>query len=184
MDRPSSWKEKGIQMIQNLTKLTDLLLDYRLVLNEPDTQHKQMTCISNLLHFYKNRIYKKELYVKYIYKLYDLHLQAENYTEVAFTLLLHADLFGWSFNPIKEFIIMNDNQVRNQHTSGLLEWQRKEQLYLLIIDFFEKGKNWEEGIVLLKEMEKFFEKHYEYYKLSHIIKKKASFLDNILNQFR
>ena len=123
-----TWKEKGIQMIQNLTKLTDLLIDYRLVLNEEENRDnnnksRQMTCIANLLHFYKNRIYKKELYVKYIYKLYDLHVQAENYTEIAFTLLLHADLFSWSFNPIKEFMIINGNQILNQNTCDKLEWQ-------------------------------------------------------------
>ena len=67
-------------MIENLTKLTDLLIDYRLVLGEEDSQNKQMTCIANLLDFYKNRVYKKELYVKYIYRLYDLHKLAENYT--------------------------------------------------------------------------------------------------------
>lgn len=178
------WKEKGIQMIENLTKLTDLLIDYRLVLGEEDSRNKQMTCIANLLDFYKNRIYKKELYVKYIYKLYDLHKLAENWTEIAFTLLLHADLFSWTFNPIKEFIIVNGNQILNQSTCDKLEWQRKEQLYLQIIEYFEKGKNFEEGILLLKEMEVFFEKHFEYYKLSNIIKRKAVFYDNILTQFR
>ena len=51
MDKP--WKEKGIQMIQNLTKLTDLLIDYRSVLNEENSRDKQTTCVANLLHFYK-----------------------------------------------------------------------------------------------------------------------------------
>lgn len=37
---------------------------------------------------------------------------------------------------------------------------------------------------MLKEMEVFFEKHFEYYKLSNIIKRKAVFYDNILTQFR
>lgn len=182
MDKP--WREKGIQMIQNLTKLTDLLIDYRLVLNEDESRDKQMICIANLLHFYKNKIFKKELYVKYIYKLYDLHVQAENYTECGFTLFLHSDLFSWSFNAIKEFYFGNGNQILNQNTCDKLEWQRKEQLYLQIIDYFEKGKNYEEGIQLLKEMEMFFEKHFEYAKLTNIITKKAKFYQNILTQFR
>ena len=79
---------------------------------------------------------------------------------------------------------MNGNQILNQSTCDKLEWQRKEQLYLQIIEYFEKGKNFEEGILLLKEMEVFFEKHFEYYKLSNIIKRKAAFYDNILTQFR
>lgn len=53
-----------------------------------------------------------------------------------------------------------------------------------IIDYLEKGKNYEEAIQLIKEMEAFFEKHFEYHKLSNLIKKKAIFYDNILTQFR
>ena len=29
---------------------------------------------------------------RYLYKLYELHVSVENYTEAAFTLLLHADI--------------------------------------------------------------------------------------------
>lgn len=32
------------------------------------------------------------LLTRYLYKLHDLHLLCENYTEAAFTLLLHAEL--------------------------------------------------------------------------------------------
>lgn len=79
---------------------------------------------------------------------------------------------------------MNGNQILNQSTCDKLEWQRKEQLYLQIIDNFEKGKNFEEGLLMIKEMEVFLEKHLEFYKLSNIIKKKAVFYDSILTQFR
>lgn len=32
------------------------------------------------------------LVLRYLYKLRDLHLDCENYTEAAYTLLLHAEL--------------------------------------------------------------------------------------------
>lgn len=31
-------------------------------------------------------------FIRYLYKLRDLHLDCENYTEAAYTLLLHAEL--------------------------------------------------------------------------------------------
>lgn len=57
---------------------------------------------------------------RYIYKLHNLHLQAENYTEAGYTLKLYASMLSWdretqSFAPF-------DN-------SGQPEWQRKERLY-------------------------------------------------------
>lgn len=57
---------------------------------------------------------------RYIYKLHDLHLQAENYTEAGFTLKLYADMLGWD----KEILTFSPHD-----TAGQPEWQRKERLY-------------------------------------------------------
>lgn len=155
------WKEQGIQMIHSISKLLELLLDYRYVMNGEENRDKRMYCTVNLLNFYKDEINRKEMYVRYIYKLCDLHLPAENYTEAAFTLKLHADLLNWSFN-----VIPRDSccPVEQQ------EWQRKEALYLAIIDYFDKGKCWEEGIPLIEEMAQFYRtKIFDYQKLSSLL---------------
>ena len=51
-------------------------------------------CIDNcgvlLQNFYKD-IDRQDMYVRYLYKLCDLHLECDNYTEAAFALQLHAD---------------------------------------------------------------------------------------------
>lgn len=52
--------------------------------------------------------------------MYDLHLQAENYTEAGFTLKLYADMLSWSMETLT--FAPND-------TVGQQEWQRKENLY-------------------------------------------------------
>ena len=57
------------------------------------------------------------MYIRYIYKLKDLHLACSNYTEAAFTLLLHADLLDWQTN-----------------------YQKKEKLYIRCIEYFDNGK--------------------------------------------
>ena len=45
--------------------------------------------------FYKD-IEKEELYVKYIYKLAQLHEADQNFTEAGFTFLLHARGLEWN----------------------------------------------------------------------------------------
>ncbi|XP_013793448.2 dedicator of cytokinesis protein 1-like, partial [Limulus polyphemus] len=126
-------------------------------------------------NFYKNEINRKDMYIRYIYKLCELHLPAENYTEAAYTLKLHADLLSWS-----NCTLPVDQRYREQQ-----EWQRKEALYLKIIDYFDKGKCWEEGIPLCKELADLYEKKlFDYARLSSILKIQATFFDNILNQLR
>ncbi len=56
------------------------------------------------------------MYLRYIYKLHDLHLSADNYTEAALTLQLHASQLGWSNQML---------QADGNHLAQM-EWQRKE----------------------------------------------------------
>lgn len=69
------------------------------------------------------------MYLRYIYKLHELHLSAENYTEAAFTLKLYADQLQWTSNLISD-----------PHYRNYTECEVKEMLYRKIIDYFDKGK--------------------------------------------
>ena len=42
-------------------------------------------------NFYHD-IDRQEMYIRYLYKLCDLHLECDNYTEAAYTLMLHVNL--------------------------------------------------------------------------------------------
>lgn len=81
-------------------------------------------------NFYKNEINRQEMYIRYIYKLHDLHLPAGNYTEAAFTLKLHATQLSWS-----QRMLHADHLYQAQ-----TEFQRKETIYYRIIECFDKGK--------------------------------------------
>lgn len=70
------------------------------------------------------------MYIRYIYKLRELHLQCDNHTEAGFTLLLHADLLDWT-----EQTLHNDVEYPREQ-----EWRRKERLYRQIIEHFDKGQ--------------------------------------------
>ena len=115
------------------------------------------------------------MYLRYIYKLHSLHLSAENYTEAALTLQLHASQLKWSMAMLP---------AEGDHPTQP-EWQRKEQLYMKSIAYFDRGKCWEKGIPLCKELAHFYETSlYDYGKLSHILRMQATFFDNILTQLR
>lgn len=70
------------------------------------------------------------MYIRYIYKLFDLHRACGNHTEAAFTLQLHAELLSWADQLLPE---------EGTFTSQM-EWQRKEHIYQKIIAEFDKGK--------------------------------------------
>lgn len=115
------------------------------------------------------------MYIRYIYKLCDLHLSAENFTEAAFTLKLDADLLNWG----------NRSLHANLRYPAQREWQRREMIIQKIIEYFDKGKCWEQGIPLCKELANFYEKKlYNYSKLSSVLQTQAKFYDNILSTLR
>lgn len=125
-----SWQETGSVFIHSVTRLLERLLDYRSVMRGDDNRDKRMSCTVNLLNFYKNEFDRKEMYLRYIYKLHDLHLSADNFTEAGFTLKLYADQLSWT----------DDSVLQGDPVSSVYQWQRKEQLYHEIIQYFDKGK--------------------------------------------
>lgn len=153
-----------------------------------ENRNKHMSCTVNLLRFYNEDINRSEMYLRYIHKLCDLHIPSGNFTEAAFTLKLHADILKWSFNLINNPTVRPLNSsVAQERTQfrDLAEWQVKELLYLEIIDYFDQGRCWEEGLPLIKELAEFYEKQlFDYRKLSSLLRNQATFLDNIMTQVR
>ncbi|XP_031549558.1 dedicator of cytokinesis protein 1-like [Actinia tenebrosa] len=166
---------QGQLFVEGVTKLMERLLDYRTVVQGDDNIDNRMSCTVNVLNFYKN-IRREEMFIRYVYKLCDLHLSVDNFTEAAYTLRLHADLLEWS-----------DEQVFSGQGKYIAETQRqlKELLYKDIILYFDKGKSWEEAISMCKELAKQYEEQtFEYIKLSELLKQQAKFYDNIITQVR
>ncbi|KAM8799886.1 dedicator of cytokinesis protein 3 [Eudromia elegans] len=169
-----TWRETGISFVTSVTRLMERLLDYRDCMKGDETENKKIGCTVNLMNFYKSEINKEEMYIRYIHKLCDMHLQAENYTEAAFTLLLYCELLQWEDRPLREFL----------HYPSQSEWQRKEGLCRKIIHYFNKGKSWEFGIPLCRELAIQYEGLYDYQSLSWIRKMEATYYDNIMEQQR
>uniref|UniRef100_A0A4W5MY44 Dedicator of cytokinesis 3 n=1 Tax=Hucho hucho TaxID=62062 RepID=A0A4W5MY44_9TELE len=169
-----TWRETGISFVTSVTRLMERLLDYRDCMKGDEMENKKIGGSSNLMNFYKSEINKEDMYIRYIHKLCDLHLHAEDYTEAAFTLLLYWELLHWEDRPLREFL----------HYPTQSEWQRKEGLSRKVLHYFNKGKCWEYGISLCRELAFQYETLYDYQSLSWIRKMEAAYYDNIIEQQR
>ncbi|XP_016426510.1 dedicator of cytokinesis protein 2-like [Sinocyclocheilus rhinocerous] len=157
-----------------VTGLLERLLDYRTVMSD-DSRNNRMSCTVNLLNFYKD-INREGMYIRYLYKLRDLHLDGENYTEAAYTLLLHSKLLKWSE---EQCILQLDYQTPHSQR------QLKESLYDTIISYFDMGKMWEEAITLCKELADQFEMEvFDYELLGQKLNQQAKFYENIMKILR
>jgi len=175
IERSPVWKAKGAKLIDSFTKLMRLLVDYRQSLESYDNKSRQMICLVELLSFYKE-LDRMEIYLKYLFKLCDIHLESDYFTEAAFTLKLYADELRWCNRVLTSLEGFRPEEQ---------EWRRKEILYQRIIEYFDLGKCWEESISLCKELASFYENFLvDYEKLSAILKRLTQLLDNILNEHR
>ncbi|NWY12834.1 DOCK2 protein, partial [Aphelocoma coerulescens] len=167
----------GEDFVKLVSELLERLLDYRAVMNDENKTYS-MSCTVNLLNFYKE-IDRQAMYIRYLYKLKDLHISYENYTEGAYTLLLHARLLTWSEET-------NAAPVPGPHSPHLhTQRQLKEALYNQIIEYFDQGKMWEEAIHICKELAEQYESHvFDYEMLSDILQREAKFYEKILKVLR
>uniref|UniRef100_A0A673CS66 Dedicator of cytokinesis 1 n=1 Tax=Sphaeramia orbicularis TaxID=375764 RepID=A0A673CS66_9TELE len=122
----------GENFVTLVVRLLERLLDYRTIMHDENKENR-MSCTVNVLNFYKE-IDREEMYIRYLYKLCDLHKECDNYTEAAYTLLLHAKLLKWSDEPCAAHLTQRDGYQAT--TQG----QLKDQLYQQIINYFDKGK--------------------------------------------
>ncbi|XP_078717845.1 dedicator of cytokinesis protein 1-like isoform X3 [Lampetra fluviatilis] len=167
----------GESFVIVVKRLLERLLDYRMIMHDENMDNR-MSCTVNLLNFYKE-IEREEIYIRYLYKLHDLHLQCDNYTEAGYTLLLYTHLLKWSDDPCASHLNLRGAQ------KGNTQRELKEMLYGDIIGYFDKGKMWEEAIGLCKELAQQYETEiFDYEQLSNILRRQAKFYENIITVMR
>ncbi|XP_045534421.1 dedicator of cytokinesis protein 3 [Papilio machaon] len=176
MERVSTegWREAGAAFVGCVTRLLERLLDYRAVMQGAEHRDKRMSATVNLLNFYKNEIDRKEMYLRYVYKLHDLHIASDNFVEAGCTLLLYAETLSWDSDQIG---------VDPEHPE-VPEWKRKEALYNQVLEYFDRGKCWEKGLPLLRELGALHDAQCDYARLAHVLRRHAAFLDAALQQLR
>ncbi|KAB7505734.1 Dedicator of cytokinesis protein 1 [Armadillidium nasatum] len=166
----------GMHFVDTIGTLMEKLLQYRTIMNAPDHSPEiRMSCTVSLLDFY-SKINRKELYLRYVYKLFDLHCECDNYTEAGYTLQLHAALLSWKHSIIPVPLICS------RYQSLQYQDELKEKLYYDIISNYEKGKMWEAALKICKELvQRYEEVTMEYNKLSKLLSDMAKFYENIMD---
>ncbi|KAH7639593.1 dedicator of cytokinesis protein-like protein 1 [Dermatophagoides farinae] len=186
------WSVDGLKLVRSVSRFLTLLIDYNNELkrefssptnvtmssSSPSTKSSQKNCIDpdigcndrllictyTLLRFCLDDIdsmNRKTIMSRYLEKLANIHTLLGNYAEAGFTLKLQADQLTWS-----------------------TESSRKESLCHTMLNYFEKGHCWEEGIRVCKELQQVYERNFKYRKLSAILKRNAELLDKILTEHR
>uniref|UniRef100_A0AAX7UGF0 Dedicator of cytokinesis 5 n=1 Tax=Astatotilapia calliptera TaxID=8154 RepID=A0AAX7UGF0_ASTCA len=170
--------QSGEELALLLSSLLENLLAYRTITHDESPEHR-MSCTVNVLNFYKEKK-REDIYIRYLYKLRDLHLDCENYTEAAYTLLLHAELLEWSDKPCAAHLI-----PRGDGEHVWTQQELKERLFQDIICYLDKGKMWEKAIELGKQLAKMHESHmFDFMELSQLLKKQAEFYEKIMHAMR
>uniref|UniRef100_A0AAF5D7S1 SH3 domain-containing protein n=1 Tax=Strongyloides stercoralis TaxID=6248 RepID=A0AAF5D7S1_STRER len=152
---------RGQDLFEKLDNLLILLLEYKFISSGFDCIENCMIKIAQLIRFLDS-IQQYDLYVRYIYKLYNMNILCDNKVEAALTLLKHAELLNWSQEPLPEYLYHeNINRKCTNHI------QLKELLYIEIADLLDAGCLWEKAIEILKELTSVYESIiYDYQKLS------------------
>uniref|UniRef100_A0A8W7NFN6 Signaling protein n=1 Tax=Anopheles atroparvus TaxID=41427 RepID=A0A8W7NFN6_ANOAO len=174
----STLQTHGVQCVQVLTQLMEKLLEYRCLIHD-ESKENRMACTVSLLQFYSD-VNRKEMYIRYVDKLYELHMEFDNFTEAAYTLKLHSNELYWDETPLSLLLKSKRHYLACQTHRTL-----KEQLYRSMIDLFDKGKMWECAIDLCKELAQQYENVvYDYLSLAELYKKMSQFYENILRTTR
>ncbi|XP_072561850.1 dedicator of cytokinesis protein 5 isoform X1 [Paramormyrops kingsleyae] len=169
--------QSGESLALLLSSLLDHLLAYRTITHD-ESPELRMSCTVNVLNFYKEKK-REDIYIRYLYKLRDLHLHCENFTEAAYTLLLHAELLEWSDKPCAPHLVPRED------LRGCTQQELKERLFQEIICYLDKGKMWEKAIEMCKQLAKLHENQmFDFVELSQLLKQQAQFYENIMHAMR
>ncbi|VDK27442.1 unnamed protein product [Gongylonema pulchrum] len=168
----------GCKFVDVIDTLLQHLFEYREVRTNGYCIENGMDRTVELLKFY-DMIGQPDLYINYVYKLYDLHMLSNNKIEAAFTLLKHAETLSWTDCELPTALI---NAHLNRHCAT--QRQLKEALYNEAANLFDEKELWEESIGILKELTLEYEKNYEYEKLPFLLRRLADLYHKVSTQGR
>lgn len=178
--QPSILFDAGLNFVRVVVSLMKRLLEYREIMSSAGDANRDnsMLCIVNILDFY-NKIKRQELYIRYLYKLVNFHVECDNFVEAGHTLLHHARLLEWSDQTL------SGNLRCAAYPEVIVHRTLKEKLYLDIINYFDSGKLWEEALRLCKEL--IYQCEYEtfdYLQLPALYQKMSAFYAQIMQPVR
>ncbi|ORX57813.1 hypothetical protein BCR36DRAFT_409280 [Piromyces finnis] len=182
---PIELRDSGLQFLSSMDEFLRLMLCVRDLTelgkdssNNSLWETERMQGTLKLMKWMKV-IDSKNIYLKHVYNLYEMHKNNQNFIEAGYALKLHADLLEW--NSAKKLEPMPEYGFDTEESS----FERKEKLYYKIIDCFESSKAWEKAIQLCKELAYQYETiTLNYSNISELLKKEAKLYECIATEDR
>jgi len=161
--------QKGKKFIVDITYLLELLADWCSLPSGISYEDERVDSIIKLMDYFK-ATGRASSYLKYVHMLESIHAVSGNFGEAGHSILLHANLLKFDDEEVDAVGIFPKELAR----------QRKERLYKVAIDYFDKGKLWEEAIKLIKELRTEYEfRMYDYQKLADLLEMQATLVRKI-----
>jgi dedicator of cytokinesis protein 3 len=162
------------KMVGNLLQTVDEFLDLLVAVhNTPLGEAYQIMDTLRLMDFLKD-MRKEDMFIRYVHQLVNVQLSSNNPVEAALSLKLHADLYTWNFN--ERVPALQDPKFPEQTS-----FERREQLFLEMISYFEDGKSWENALDTYRELAENYERTvFEYSKLARCYRAMANLQEAIM----
>jgi hypothetical protein len=123
---------------------------------------------------------RKDLYVRYVHTLVDLHKRLKNDVEAANSLMLHVKNLDWDNQKELEELQLADMTLPREK-----ECERKERLMSKVIEYLDNGNEWERVLELSEEMRlQYYQKYYMIERIRNTLTNEAELWRRINNQDR
>ncbi|PSN61283.1 hypothetical protein BS50DRAFT_639523 [Corynespora cassiicola Philippines] len=138
--------EALLAAVRNLITIIDELLDLLVAVHSTEATGEVFHIMDtlHLMEFLKD-MQKEDIYIRYVHQLVDLQADAQNFTEAGLALRLHAELYEWDPATIVDPLV--DPNFPEQPS-----FERKEQLYFQMIDYYENGQSWDNALGTYMEL--------------------------------
>ncbi|KAJ3335366.1 hypothetical protein HDU93_005686, partial [Gonapodya sp. JEL0774] len=165
-------------LVTNIRSFLEVALMFIDIPTTKEFEDDRMAALLKIIRLSRN-LKSPVPYLKRIHMLEDMLEKSNCNVEAGIALKLHAETLQWSIDQAVEAypdIGLPDSQ---------LEFERKELIYLQILDLFERGKAYERAIEICKELEYQDERlTFDYARLGEILRKRASLYEKIQNEER
>jgi hypothetical protein len=132
--------------VKNLITTIDELLDLLVAVHSTEASDEIFHIMDtlHLMEFLKD-MQKEDIYIRYVHQLVHLQAEAENFTEAGLALRLHAELHDWDPATVVDPLLDPNFPAQSS-------FERKEQLYFQMIEYYEMGQSWDNALGTYMEL--------------------------------
>ena len=160
------------QAIKEMIATIDELLELLAAVYSPDiTEAVRILNTLQLMNFLKD-MQKVDIFIRYVHQLVEVQAKLNNKTEAGLALRLHADQYTWESTNVRPLT----DPIYPEQSS----FERKEQLYFEMINYFEEGEAWDSALTNYRELANQYEHtHYDFAKLARTQRSMAKIHETI-----